>query len=164
MLAALSNRIGDVALLIVIAWILSSSSVFCPRAGPSLQTQAPRLQILSKGRSSIANSGTKVAVLLGMNRCSSFPLFSAPHSPLSIWTNLKRCEKIPGAPSRRWGDWIWLLGPPDFTPKFTTGVKYQFHQGFWPDQRSGNPNHPSPPHTHIYIYMKARNYYLSSPM
>ena len=27
--------------------------------------------------------------------------------------------------------------------KFTTGVKYQFHQGFWPDQRSWNPNHPS---------------------
>ena len=32
------------------------------------------------------------------------------------------------------------------TPKFTTGVKYQFHQGFWPDQRSRNPNHPSLPH------------------
>ena len=30
-------------------------------------------------------------------------------------------------------------------PKFATGVKHQFHQGFWPDQRSGNPNHPSPP-------------------
>ena len=30
--------------------------------------------------------------------------------------------------------------------KFTTRVKYQFHQGFWPDQRSRNPNHPlSPP-------------------
>ena len=31
------------------------------------------------------------------------------------------------------------------SPKFTTGFKYQFHQGFWPVQRSGNPNHPSPP-------------------
>ena len=31
------------------------------------------------------------------------------------------------------------------SPKFTTGVKYQFHQGFWPDQRSGNSNHSSPP-------------------
>ena len=30
------------------------------------------------------------------------------------------------------------------SPIFATGVKYQFHQGFWPDQRSGNPNHPSP--------------------
>ena len=29
------------------------------------------------------------------------------------------------------------------SPKFATGVKYQFHQGFWPDKRSGNPNYPS---------------------
>ena len=27
---------------------ISSSSVFCPRAGPSLQTQAPRLQFCPK--------------------------------------------------------------------------------------------------------------------
>ena len=26
------------------------------------------------------------------------------------------------------------------SPKFTTGVKYQFLQDFWPDERSGNPN------------------------
>ena len=31
--------------------------------------------------------------------------------------------------------------------KFTKWGKYQFHQGFWADQRSRNPNHPSP---HIY--------------
>ena len=64
-----------------------------------------------KGRSSIANSGTWVAVLLGMNRCGSFPLLSAPHSLCSIWTNLKRSEKIPGAPTRRWGERIWLTEP-----------------------------------------------------
>ena len=29
--------------------------------------------------------------------------------------------------------------------KLTTGVKYQLHQGFGPDQRSGNPNETSPP-------------------
>ena len=29
------------------------------------------------------------------------------------------------------------------SPKFTTGVQYQ---GIRTDQRSGNPNHPSPPH------------------
>ena len=61
--------------------------------------------------SSIANSGTYVAVLLGMNRCGSFPLLSVPHSFFSIWTNLKGSEKIPGAPWRRWGEWIWLTGP-----------------------------------------------------
>ena len=67
--------------------------------------------ILPKGRSSIANSGTYAAVLLGMNRCDSFPLLSVPHSFFSIWTNLERSEKIPGAPTRRWGEWIWLTGP-----------------------------------------------------
>ena len=46
-----------------------------------------------------------------MNRCGSFPLLSAPHSLFSIWTNLERSEKIPGAPTRRWGEWIWLTGP-----------------------------------------------------
>ena len=40
--------------------------------------------VLPKGRSFTANSGTKVAVLLGMNRYSSFPLLSAPHSLFSI--------------------------------------------------------------------------------
>ena len=37
--------------------------------------------------------------------------------------------------------------------KFTTGIKYQFHQGLWPDQRSGNPNHPSPPYK-VYIQLE----------
>ena len=32
--------------------------------------------------------------------------------------------------------------------KFTTEVKYQFNQGFRPDQRSGNPDHPSPPYNY----------------
>ena len=79
-----------------------------------------------------------------MNKCGSFPLFSAPHSLFSIWTNLKRSEKIPGAPAWRWGKWVllytWAL---QTSPKFTTGIKYQLHQDFWPDQRSRNPNHPS---------------------
>ena len=78
--------------------------MFCPRAGLSLQTQPPKLQF------STANSGTKVAVLLGMNRCGRFPLLSAPNSPFSISTNLKRSEKIPGAPARKWREWIWLTG------------------------------------------------------
>ena len=37
------------------------------------------------------------------------------------------------------------------SPKFTTRVKYQFHQGFRPDQRSGNPSHPSLPNQNILI-------------
>ena len=100
-----------------------------------------KVAVLSKCRFSTANSGTKVAVLglLGMNRCCGFPLLSASHSLFSIWTDLKRSEKIPGTPSWMWGEWIWITGSSG-PPKFTRGVKYQFHQGFWPDQRSGNPN------------------------
>ena len=45
-----------------------------------------------------------------MNRCGSFPLLSAPHSLFSILTDLKRSEKIPGAPSWRWGELVWLTG------------------------------------------------------
>ena len=56
------------------------------------------ISVLPKGRSSIANSGTKVVGLLGINRYSSFPLLSAPHYLFSILTDLKRSEKIPGAP------------------------------------------------------------------
>ena len=79
--------------------------------GRSFTANSGKAAIVPKGRSSIANSGTWVAVLLGMNRCGSFPLLSAPHSLFIIWTNLKRSEKIPGAPMRRWGEWIWLTGP-----------------------------------------------------
>ena len=39
------------------------------------------------------------------------------------------------------------------SPKFTTGVKYLFHQDFWPDQTFGNPNNLSPPiHTSSSVF------------
>ena len=34
-----------------------------------------------------------------------------PHSLFSIWTDLTRSEKIPGAPACRWEEWIWLTEP-----------------------------------------------------
>ena len=40
------------------------------------------------------------------------------------------------------------------SPKFTTGVKYQFHQGYWSVKRSGNPNH-NLPSAILYIYIIA---------
>ena len=59
--------------------------VFCPRACPLLQTQEPRPQRSSVQRQiSTANSGIQAAVLLGMDRCGSFPLLSAPQSLFSI--------------------------------------------------------------------------------
>ena len=46
--------------------------------------------------------------------------------------------------------------------KFTTGVKYQFNQGFWPDKWSGNPNHPSSyltyHHHHQSVLPKGRSF------
>ena len=48
---------------------------------------------------------------------------------------------------------------PRTSPKFITGVKYQFHQGFRPDQRSGNRNHPSLPIL-ITWFKNKRNIYI----
>ena len=82
-----------------------------PKGRSFTANSGTKAAIPPKGRSSIANSGTQVAVLLGMNRCGSFPLLSAPHSLFSIWSSLKRSVKILGAPTWRWGEWIWLTGP-----------------------------------------------------
>ena len=40
------------------------------------------------------------------------------------------------------------------SPKFTSRVKYPFNQGFWSDQRSGNPNHSFPPFKRYYTIMQ----------
>ena len=53
--------------------------VFCPRAGLSLQAQEPRLQFCWR-----------------------------LHCLSSIWTDLKDIKKVPRAPTRRWGEAIWL--------------------------------------------------------
>ena len=81
-----------------------------PKGRSFTANSGTKVAFLLKGRSSTANSGTQVAVLLGMNRYGSFPLLSAPHTLFTISTDFKRSEKIPGAPTRRWGEWIWLTG------------------------------------------------------
>ena len=68
--------------------------IVLPKPGLSPQTQEPRLQFNQ-----------------WLNRCGSFPLLSAPHTLFSMWTDLKRSEKIPRAPTWRWEEWIWLTGP-----------------------------------------------------
>ena len=93
--------------------------------------------VLCKGRSSTANSGTKGEVLLGINRCGSFPLLSAPHSLLST-TEVRRVDLA-----------NWVLRT---SPKFTTGVKYQFHQGFF--NRSGPEIHITLRPQHNYTNLK----------
>ena len=112
MLGWCSNEQNILLLVVVFSiYLSSSSSEYCAQ-GQVLHCKRRNLGCSSvKGRSSTANWGTQVAVLLGMDRCGSFPSPSAPHSLFSIWTDLKRCENIPGAPAWRWGEWIWLTGP-----------------------------------------------------
>ena len=102
--------------------------------------------VLPKGRSFNAGTGTKAAVLpkAGMNRCGSFPLLSAPILSLASEQTLKDLKNPSGTnvEVRRVDLANWAL---QTSPNFTIGVKYQFHQSFWPEQRSGNPNRPSPP-------------------
>ena len=82
-----------------------------PKGRSFTANSGTKAAVLPKGRSSTANSGTKVAVLQDMSRCGGFPLLSAPHSLFSIWTDLKRSVKIPGAPTWRWEECIWLTVP-----------------------------------------------------
>ena len=76
--------------------------------------------VLPKGRFS-PQTRNQGAVLVGMNRYGSFSLFSAPHSLFNIWTDFEWSEKISGAPSWRWGEWIWLTGP--------SGLRWNSPQG-----------------------------------
>ena len=62
---------------IIIMSVLPKGRSFIAKAGT-------KAAVMSKGRSSTGNSGTKVGVLLGMTKCGSFQLLSAPHSPFSI--------------------------------------------------------------------------------
>ena len=61
-----------------------------PRAGFPLQIQEPKFQFCPKADLPLQTQETKGAVLLGINRYSSFLLLSALHSLFSIWTNLKK--------------------------------------------------------------------------
>ena len=82
-----------------------------PKGNLSLPTHKPRLQFSPKAGLPLQTQKPRFAVLLGINRCGTFPLLSAPHSLFSVWSDLKRSEKIPGAPTWRWGKWIWLTEP-----------------------------------------------------
>ena len=84
-----------------------------PKAGLPPQTQEPRLQFQQ-----------------GFNRCGSFPLLSAsPSLSLASEQTLKDLKDPRGTNEevRRVDLANWALRT---TPKFTTRVKYKFHQGF----------------------------------
>ena len=114
--------------------------MFCSRAGPSCKRRNLGCSS-AEGRSSTANAGTKAAVLLQTEGAVASHYF--PHPTLSLAS--EQIWKDPRGTSmevRRVDLANWAL---QTSPKFATGVKHQFHQSFWPDQRSGNPNQPSPP-------------------
>ena len=101
----MGSKISDICLS-------SSSSSECSAQGQVLHCKHRNLGCSSaEGRSSTTNSKPRLQFYQGLKRCSSFLLLSAPHSLFSIWTNLKRSEKTPGAPTWRSGGWIWLSGP-----------------------------------------------------
>ena len=120
------------------------TSVFCPRTGPSLQSQAPRLQFCLKAGLPLQTHESRLQfyyrwICAVASRCFLYPtLNSASEQTLK---DLKRSSGT-NEEVRRVDLANWALRT---SPKFTTGAKYQFHQGFWPDQRSRNPSHPSPP-------------------
>ena len=85
--------------------------VFCPRAGPSLQAHEPRLQCYRRQvfHHKLRNQGCSFTRHWICEVASRF--FPHPTLFISIWTDLKRSEKMPGSPTWRWGEWIWLTGP-----------------------------------------------------
>ena len=113
-----------------------------PRAGPSLQPQEIRLQFW---RRQVCHQKPRLQFYKGLNRCSSFALLSIPHSFFSIWIDLKRSENIPGTPTWRWREWIWLTGPFRTSPKFTTEVKNQFDQDFFTRSETRKSQSPFAP-------------------
>ena len=90
----------------------------------------------AEGRSSTTNSGTKADYLF------------------SIWTDLKRSEKIPGAPTWRWREWIWLTRPSGLHQNSPQGLNIS---SIWVStityiRKSQSPFTPkSPKNQYIYI-------------
>ena len=130
--------------------------VFCQRA---LHCKRRNLVYSSaEGRSSTANSGTKAAVLPGMNGCGSFPLLSTLHSLFSIWTELKRYEKIRGAPMRRWGEWIWITGPSGIHRNSPQGLNISYIRVFdrIRDPEISTTLRTPPLHLYYHLYHRGR--------
>ena len=106
----MNNYIGIQYIHII--YIINIISVFCPRAGPSLQVQCKcRMQFCQRQifRCKLRNQGcsfTRDWVGAVASCC-----FLQPTLSLASEQTIKRSEKIPGAPAWKWGEWIWLTGP-----------------------------------------------------
>ena len=116
---------------------------FSPRASPSLQAQVTVLQFcrMQVFHCKLRNQG----YCFTRDRCGSILLLSAPNSLAS-----ERSEKIPGAPTWRWGEWIWLTGPSGFhrnSPQELNIVP----SGFLTRSDIRKSQSPFDTHTHIYF-------------
>ena len=132
----MTNRVGlHVINFDIIKYSSSSSSSVLPKGRYFTAISGTKAEVLPKGKSSTANSGAKVAVLLGMNRCCRFPLLSSPTFSLASEQTLKD-PRSPSVEVRRVDSANWTLKT---SPKFATGVRYQFHQGF---EQIRNPEIP----------------------
>ena len=109
-----------------------------------LQVQEPRLQFFPKAGLPLQTQESRLQFHKRLNRSGSFPLLCSPHSLFSIWTDLKRSEKIPGGPKWRWGEWIWLIEPSGLHRNSPQGLNINS----WPDERSENLNQSSSPCAH----------------
>ena len=105
---------------------------FCPKAGISPKL---RNQVCSSAQRQFYYGWIGAVAC----RCFLHSIFSSASE--QTLKDLKRSQR-PRVEVRRVDLANWALR---ILPKFTTGVKYQFHQGFWTDQKSENPNQPSPP-------------------
>ena len=104
--------------------------VFCSEGRSFTANSGIKAAVLLKGRSSTANSATQAAALLGWKGAVASRCF--PHLTLfSVWRDLKRSEKIPGAPAWRWGEWIWLTGPSGLNRNSPQGLNINIISSSW---------------------------------
>ena len=104
--------------------------MFCPKTGPSLQAEKPRLKICRRQafHNKLRNQGcsfTRDLIGSVASRCFPHPTLSFPSEQ-----TLKDLESPRGTheEARRMDLANWALRT---SPKFATGVKHQFHQGFF---------------------------------
>ena len=107
-------------------YTMSNHRLFCPKAGPSLQAEKPRLQFSRRQvfHRNLRNQGCSfIRDLIGAvaSRCFAHPTLSLAseqtlEGPRGTNEEVRRVDLA-----------NWALRT---SPKFTTGVKHQFHQGF----------------------------------
>ena len=85
--------------------------MFCPRVGPSLQAQGPRLQFCRRQIFHCKLRNDNCSFSRDWKGAVASRCFRHPTLSLASEQTLKRSEKIPGAPTWSLGEWTWLAGP-----------------------------------------------------